>query len=199
MCPGLPDARRPHQLSYISNPELRKRTSDSGRSLNTGAAVSLCVRWGVRCESQTYVAHSRNKDIKGTQCPTAFRQPRRPSPGSGTGWLWVSSLRTLLPTASMPPIPGPPPLWVARLCHNHMKKPFPRGVPTPGKAGREPSAAPPRGWNTGRDQCGRQGVATLFQSGPGAFRRGPCPAPTLVLSGAAGDPQEPQPPGSGHR
>lgn len=70
------------------------------------------------------------------------------------------------------------------------EKPFPRGVPTPGKAGRAPSAAPPRGWNTGRDQCGRRGVATLFQSGPGAFRWGPCPAPALVLPGAACDPQE---------
>lgn len=73
------------------------------------------------------------------------------------------------------------------------EKPFPRGVPTPGKAGRAPSAVPPRGWNTGRDQCGRRGVATLFQSGSGAFRWGPCPAPTLVLPDAAGDPQEPQP------
>lgn len=194
MCPGLPDARRPHQLSYISNPEL-KRTSDSGRSLNTGAAVSLCVRGRVGGSPKPMWHTAGIRTLREHNVP----QPRRPLSG-----VWHRLAVGLQP-------PDPPPhcqrapdsassstLGGKALPQPH-EKPFPRGVPTPGKAGREPSAAPPRGWNTGRDQCGRRGVATLFQSGPGAFRWGPCPAPTLVLSGAAGDPQEPQPPGSDHR
>lgn len=123
---------------------------------------------------------------------TGRRSSLSPDPLQGVALLAVglqppSPLST---TSVTPRLPGLPHVLGGKALPQPHEKPFPRGVPTPGKAGRAPSAAPPSGWNTGRDQCGRRGVATLFQSGPGAFRWGPCPAPAPVLPGAAYDPQE---------
>lgn len=68
--------------------------------------MSPCVCGG---ESQTYVAHSGNRTVREHNVPQPFGSPDDPSPGSGTGWLWISSLQTLLLTASVPLIPRPPP------------------------------------------------------------------------------------------
>lgn len=61
-----------------------------------------------------------------------------PLRGSGTGWLWVSSLQTLLPTASVPRFPFSLTCWVAQLCHNHMKSHFPGVSPHLGKPAERP-------------------------------------------------------------
>lgn len=68
--------------------------------------MSLCVRGA---KSQTYVAHSGNRTVREHNVPQPFGSPDDPSLGSGTGWLWVSSLQTLLLTASVPPFLFLPP------------------------------------------------------------------------------------------
>lgn len=84
------------------------------------------------------------------------------------------------PLLACPQHPGLPHMLGGRPTPQPHEKPFPQGVPTPGKTGSLPSTGPAQ-WLEHRARSMKPGwapsAATLFQSGLGAFRYRPLPAP----------------------